>query len=80
MNVTSRNGWKWGLLLAGGLALCILVAREPSASAQQKSNEPFANAVEQRQEMIIQLKEMNALLKEQNALLKSGKLRVVVEK
>ena len=80
MNAKSRMGWVGGLFLATAAAWGILAMREPTASAQQKSAEPFANAVEQRLEMINQLKEMNALLKEQNALLKSGKLKVLVEK
>jgi len=58
----------------------IVALREPPAQAQSKSTEPFANAVEQRQEMIAQLKEINAQLKEQTALLKSGKLQVVPAK
>jgi hypothetical protein len=48
------------------------------SSAAQAPNLPFANAVEQQQEIIQQLKELNALMKEQNALLRSGRLQVVV--
>lgn len=39
---------------------------------------PFANAVEQRMEIIRELREIRALLKEQNALLRSGQLTVIV--
>ena len=77
----TQTRWTCGVLvLANVLAWGVLAFREPSASAQQKSTEPFANSVEQRQEIIAQLKELNAELKEQNSLLKSGKLQVVVAK
>jgi len=40
--------------------------------------EPFANAVQQRFEMIGALRDISSQLKEQNALLRSGKLEVVI--
>ena len=75
----SQTRWTCGVLaLANVLAWGVLAFREPSASAQQKTTEPFANSVEQRQEIIGQLRELNAQIKEQNSLLKSGKLEVIV--
>lgn len=69
---------RWLALLAlTVVGLCVLGLYSPSG-AQPPDNLPFANSVEQRQEMIAQLKEISALLKEQNALLKSGRLAVVV--
>jgi cell division protein FtsB len=69
---------RWMPVLAlNFVGLCVLGLYSPSG-AQPPDNLPFANSVEQRQEMIAQLKQINALLKEQNALLKSGRLAVVV--
>ena len=74
-----RNGFRLAvaavLIVAG---LCVLGLYETSSAAPRGDNEPFANSVEQRAEMIVQLREISALLKEQNALLKSGQLTVVV--
>jgi hypothetical protein len=42
-------------------------------SAAQQPAQPFANAVDQRNEMIRELREIKELLKEQNQLLKAGK-------
>lgn len=64
------------LVVANVVTLCVLGFFQ-TTNAQPRDNQPFANAVEQRQEMIAQLREIAALLKEQNALLKSGKLQVV---
>ncbi|MBX7167609.1 MAG: hypothetical protein K1X74_14865 [Pirellulales bacterium] len=69
-------GWKT-LVVTHVVSLCMLGFYQ-SAAAQKPTPEPFANAVEQRFEMITQLKEINAQLREQNALLRSGKLQVVV--
>ena len=60
------------------LGLCVLGLYRPSTAAPPEESQPFANAVEQRAEMITQLKEVVAELKEQNALLRSGELKVVV--
>jgi hypothetical protein len=67
------------LIGANALLWCMLSLQQPSAAAPAKESQPFANAVEQRFEMIRELKEINAQLKEQNALLRSGNLRVVIE-
>lgn len=71
---------RWAVLIAlNVLALCVLgLWRSTAAAPERGANEPFANAVEQRAEMIAQLKEIGGLLKEQNALLKSGELTVLV--
>jgi hypothetical protein len=66
------------LAVANALAWAMLGFHQTGAAAPPQNNEPFANAVEQRAEIIGQLKELNGLLKEQNALFKSGKLVVVI--
>jgi hypothetical protein len=43
---------------------------QDSDAAPRSANQPFANAVEQRMEMITQLREIRMLLKEQNTLIK----------
>jgi hypothetical protein len=74
-----NNRFKWILLAALNLAgWGVLSLHQTTTAAPRESNEPFANAVEQRAEMIVQLKEISSLLKEQNVLLKSGRLSVVV--
>ncbi len=71
------NTSRWTVLVVLNLlAICVLGFLQ-STQAQPQGNLPFANAVEQRNEMIVQLREINAQLKEQNALLRSGKLQVV---
>lgn len=72
-----RTAW---MLLIGANALCCVVLSfyRTSDAASQKSPPPFANAVEQRFEMVRELKEIKQLLKEQNALLRSGQLQVTV--
>jgi hypothetical protein len=75
----SRFHWPSALVgaaIAG--MLCMLGFPEPEATAQS-GPAAFANAIEQRQEMIRLLRDQNALAKEQLDLLRSGKLRVVVE-
>jgi hypothetical protein len=71
------KSYRWALLVgANVLTWCMLCLHQQSTAAP--SPPPFANAVEQRFEMIDQLKQINALLKEQNSLLKSGSLKVVL--
>jgi hypothetical protein len=72
-----RNRW-WLLVAAIVLLLCVLGLYGPLAAAPRESSEPFANAVEQRAEMIAELRTLNALVKEQNELLKSGRLAVTL--
>jgi hypothetical protein len=61
--------------------LCMLSLMQPAATAQSDGSSPatFANAIEQRQEMIRLLRDQSSLAKEQLELLQSGKLRIVVE-
>lgn len=69
----------WAALAAANvLCFCMLSFYETSHAEPRETNQPFANAVEQRLEIINQLKELNALVKEQNALMRSGELVVVV--
>ena len=73
-----RTGWAL-LIAANALCYCVLSFYQTTAAAPPKGNPPpFANAVQQRMEMIGHLKEIKELLKEQNALLRSGNLKVVV--
>ena len=67
------------LLTVNLAGLCMLGLYRPSAAAPGAGNEPFANAVQQRAEMIAELREISALLKEQNALLRSGEVKVVLK-
>lgn len=76
-----RN-FNWSLSLAfaviTAMVVCSLKSTSPAAPPRE-SNQPFANAVEQRAETVEQLREIAKLLREQNALLTSGKVRVVIE-
>jgi hypothetical protein len=75
----SNNSFRWvALVSANVLAWCMLCFHQNSTAAPPPGAPPFANAIEQRLEMIEQLKQVNALLKEQNTLLKSGALQVVL--
>jgi hypothetical protein len=73
------KSWRWLALLAGNVVMVCMLGLYQPPSAAPREDQPFANAVEQRLEMIRLLRETNALLKEQNELLRSGKLRVTVE-
>ncbi|MFT5526788.1 MAG: hypothetical protein ACI9G1_004246 [Pirellulaceae bacterium] len=69
--MTSRNWTKWTLLVgANVLAWCMLSLYGPIGAAPKGGVQPFANSVDQRNEMIRELKEINTLLSEQNQLLK----------
>ena len=71
---------RWAVLVAANvLFFCGLSFYRTGSAAPRGGGEPFANAVQQRGEMVRVLTEIRALLKEQNALLRSGKLKVVVE-
>jgi len=70
---------RWSALVMLNVAwLCVLSFYRSTTAAPRADNQPFANEVEQRFEIIRELKQTNLLLKEQNALLRSGKLQVVV--
>ena len=74
-----RTGWVL-LLAANVLCYCLLSLHQATDAAPPSGSVPFANAIEQRMEMINQLKGIKTLLREQNALLRSGNLRVVAGK
>ena len=64
--------FRWAVLLCANLMLWgVLSFYESSSAAPPGGQPPFANAVEQRNEMIRELREIKELLKEQNALLRS---------
>ncbi|GAA4422556.1 hypothetical protein [Bremerella cremea] len=73
----SRN--RWQVLIAFNV-LCLAVGwwYSQSDAAPPEPRQPFANPVQQREQMIRLLQESNQLLREQNELLKSGKLKVQV--
>ena len=74
-----RTGW--ALLVAANILFCCVLSLYQTPAAAQRATggkPPFANAVEQRIEMINHLAEIKELLKEQNALFRSGNLKVVV--
>lgn len=75
----SRRMPFWRYVLAGNLlAWGMLGLLQTSLGVDREPAQPFANAEEQRMQIIELLQETNELLKEQNALLRSGKLQVVV--
>lgn len=74
-----RTIWTWPLsIVVVGVSLCAFGSYRPSsAETANPPIQPFANAVEQRLEMVEQLREINRQLREQNELLRSGKLRII---
>ncbi len=72
-----RNGW-FLLVAANVLCYCVLSFYRTTDAAPVKGYPPFANSVEQRNQMVNELREIKVLLKEQNALFRSGKLKVIV--
>ncbi len=68
----SRRPRRSGFLLVvlNVVALSVLALYGTSAAAPREAPQPFANAVEQRFEIIRELKQLNALVKEQNELLR----------
>lgn len=79
MAASPRQRWL-ALIISNVVILCVLGFYGTSQAQPNEPNLPFANAVEQRVEIINQLKQLNEQLKEQNALLRSGKLKVVIDK
>lgn len=62
---------RWSILVAGNVALwCVLSFYQASNAAPGAGQLPFANSIEQRQQIVRELQEIKALLKEQNALLR----------
>ena len=72
-----RTGWAL-LITANVLCYCVLSFYRTTDAAPAKGYPPFANSVEQRGEMVVQLREIKDLLREQNTLLRSGNLKVIV--
>jgi hypothetical protein len=69
----------WGMLLCLNVVAFCMLGFYGALSAQVPGvNPPFANALDQQNEIIAQLKEVNRQLREQNALLRSGGLQVVI--
>jgi hypothetical protein len=67
------------LVAAAALILGVLsFYQTTSAQTNNPAQQPFANSVQQRLDMVELQKETNRLLREQNDLLRSGQLRVVV--
>ncbi|QDU28787.1 hypothetical protein ETAA8_38920 [Anatilimnocola aggregata] len=58
------------LVIAGGVGLYVLGFYSSSGAAPQGGQPPFANPIDQRNEMIRELREIKELLKEQNSLLR----------
>lgn len=74
-----KNNIRWVVLLCANVALwCVLGLYGNISAAPQGGRQPFANAVEQRAEMVRQMEEINASLKETNTLLRSGKVQVII--
>jgi hypothetical protein len=73
------TSFRWAVLVSANvLGWCMLCLHQNGTAAPPPGTPPFANAVEQRIEMIEQLRQINAQLKEQNTLLRSGTLKVVL--
>src|SRR5687768_5782582 len=72
--VAMQSNFLRSTVLAGAVAtaLCVLgLWGGVSAQPQQGGQQPFRNAVEQREELIQVLREIKLLLKEQNSLLRT---------
>jgi len=66
-----NSRWTW--LVAGNVvALCMLGFYSQLGAAPPAGQPPFANPIDQRQDMIRELHEIKELLKEQNGLLRAG--------
>ncbi|HID75753.1 MAG TPA: hypothetical protein EYP56_07125 [Planctomycetaceae bacterium] len=74
-----QHAVRWAVGMAAVMVVCLMLRLyRPTEAAPPPVRPPFANAVEQRMEMIKELsairqllKEQNQLLKQQNALLRS---------
>ena len=77
--MTQKSNRRWTVLVGANVLFYCMLSFYQASDAQSPPSQPFANAVEQRIEMIGQLREINAELKAQNALLRSGTLKVVID-
>ena len=70
----------WVVLLVANVALLAVLGlyQGPAAAQPPAGTLPFANAVEQRMEIVRELQAIRKLLEEQNTLLRSGEARVIV--
>ena len=70
----------WVLVAAANVVLLTVLGlnQGPAAAQPPASDLPFANAVEQRIEMIRELQAIRRLLEEQNDLLRSGEAKVLI--
>ena len=74
--MTATPALRWTLLLAANAAvLGMLGLYGICGAAPQSGQPPFANSIEQRAEMVVELREIKELLKEQNALLRGGAIK-----
>lgn len=73
-----KNNIWWGAALVGNVLFCCVLSLIQTSAATPPAREPFANAEEQRHEIITQLKEIVAEMKAQTALLRSGEVKVIV--
>jgi hypothetical protein len=71
MKTLDRSRWAW-LVAANAVALSVLGFYSTIGAAPPAGQPPFANPIDQRQEMIRELREIKELLKEQNSLLRGG--------
>ena len=61
----------WTLALAAGVLFCCVLSFYRALDAAPPSgNQPFANPVQQRMDMVTELRAIRALLQEQNTLLR----------
>jgi hypothetical protein len=67
----------WLIVLGANVVFwCVLSFYRTGDAAPGPASEPFANAVQQRAEMIQHLRELKDLVREQNELLRTGKAQV----
>ncbi len=79
--MSRSNRFRWALLIITNvLLLCMLGLYRSTTAAPAANNEPFANSIEQRAEMIKQLQEINAQLKEQNSMFRAALKALVGDK
>jgi hypothetical protein len=77
-NMASRRFSFTALIVVNIACWCVLGFYQSPSWAQKRRDPPFANSVDQRNEMVEQLKRLNAQLETQNSFLQSGQLKVVV--